>query len=106
MVSFFELPESGPRPGGLPVSTQVPPTHCGASMTLFTPAQAGGAVAYTFAPEQDSEDLPPVWRCMCGFQLDIWTLESHSIDPAWGPIDSGNPWSRPVVQQQLGLRAG
>jgi hypothetical protein len=48
--------------------------HCGAAMQLVTPAVGGGSASYTFAPSDACGiELPPVWRCACGFQLDAWT---------------------------------
>lgn len=47
--------------------------HCGMPMELVTPALGGAAVLYTFEPVgQGAVELPPVWRCRCGFQLDAW----------------------------------
>jgi hypothetical protein len=40
-------------------------------MELVTPAVGPVAVGYTFEPDDDGPvQLPPVWRCGCGFQLD------------------------------------
>jgi hypothetical protein len=46
--------------------------HCGTPMELATPA-IGPAAGYSF-PADDAVliELPPVWRCQCGFQLDAW----------------------------------
>ena len=49
------------------------PVHCGTTMELVTPAVGPVAVGYTFEPDDDGPvQLPPVWRCGCGFQLDAW----------------------------------
>lgn len=53
--------------------------HCGTAMELVTPALAWTRTGYTFEPEGLCKDeLPPVWRCQCGFQLDAW-------QPSTGP---------------------
>jgi hypothetical protein len=45
--------------------------HCGTTMDLVIPAMGPVAVGYTFEPEDGGTvQLPPVWRCGCGFQLD------------------------------------
>jgi hypothetical protein len=42
-------------------------------MELATPALAWAGTDYTFEPEGICRtELPPVWRCQCGFQLDAW----------------------------------
>ncbi|RAX14946.1 hypothetical protein DC347_19760 [Pseudarthrobacter sp. AG30] len=47
--------------------------HCGTAMQLVTPAVGSEGASYTFAPaDSNSIELPPVWRCGCGFQLDAW----------------------------------
>lgn len=38
-------------------------------MEWKAPAPAVRAV-YSFAPADATAELPPVWRCTCGFQLD------------------------------------
>lgn len=51
--------------------------HCGSPMQLVTPALGWERASYTFAPtDAGSTELPPVWRCACGFQLDAWTTDS------------------------------
>jgi hypothetical protein len=71
------------RSAGSPGSGQVPgsPTelwdtsavHCGTPMHLVTPAIGPAAAHYTFEPDAEGPvELPPVWRCPCGFQLDAW----------------------------------
>lgn len=68
LISFAE---AKPRPAGA--------VHCGTAMELATPAPAWTRIGYTFEPEGFCRDeLPPVWRCQCGFQLDAWL-------PAAGP---------------------
>ncbi len=48
--------------------------HCGTPMQLVTPAVGLEAASYTFAPaDAVGTELPPVWRCGCGFQLDAWS---------------------------------
>ncbi|BCW80636.1 hypothetical protein NicSoilC5_26550 [Arthrobacter sp. NicSoilC5] len=52
--------------------------HCGSPMQLVTPALGWERASYTFAPTSaGSTELPPVWRCACGFQLDAWTTDSR-----------------------------
>jgi hypothetical protein len=47
--------------------------HCGTAMQLVTPAVGSEGASYTFAPDGGNTiELPPVWRCGCGFQLDAW----------------------------------
>ena len=42
-------------------------------MELVTPSFGTAAAGYTFEPEGVRPvELPPVWRCRCGFQLDAW----------------------------------
>jgi hypothetical protein len=45
------------------------PSHCGMPMEWKAPASATMSV-YSFTPADAAEELPPVWRCGCGFQLD------------------------------------
>ncbi len=69
--------------------------HCGAAMDLVTPAVGPAAAAYTFQPDgAGAVQLPPVWRCGCGFQLDAW-FYSPSPYASHGRIaGSGAPHSR------------
>jgi hypothetical protein len=47
--------------------------HCGTPMELATPALGPAAAGYSFPPDGVVLiELPPVWRCQCGFQLDAW----------------------------------
>jgi hypothetical protein len=52
-------------------SAQAPaaPSHCGMPMEWKAPAPATMSV-YSFAPADAAAELPPLWRCGCGFQLD------------------------------------
>ena len=60
--------------------------HCGTPMQLVTPAVGLEAATYTFGPaDAVGTELPPVWRCGCGFQLDAW-----STDPRWGHAPLGS----------------
>lgn len=53
--------------------------HCGAAMDLGTPAVGPAAVGYSFEPEDGAPvQLPPVWRCGCGFQLDAWIRSPYA----------------------------
>ena len=87
LVSFTEV--SPPRPGAaapyvtsgllqVPLDGTIAPqgepaVHCGAAMQLVTPAVGWEGASYTFGPaDAGGVELPPVWRCACGFQLDAW----------------------------------
>ena len=52
---------------GATLQSQGAPTHCGVAMEWKTPDQVAMSV-YSF--DTGAEELPPVWRCSCGFQLD------------------------------------
>ncbi|MGF9650342.1 hypothetical protein AAIH32_20480 [Pseudarthrobacter oxydans] len=55
------------------------PLHCGTTMELVTPAVGRVAVGYTFEPDDGGPvQLPPVWRCGCGFQLDAWIRSPYA----------------------------
>lgn len=45
------------------------PSHCGMPMEWKAPAPATMSV-HSFAPADAAPELPPLWRCACGFQLD------------------------------------
>ena len=51
------------------VPSQAAPVHCGMPMEWKSPMSATMSV-YSFAPANAAADLPPLWRCGCGFQLD------------------------------------
>ncbi|BCW65444.1 hypothetical protein NicSoilB4_02070 [Arthrobacter sp. NicSoilB4] len=53
----------------LPAQALDAPRHCGMPMEWKAPAQATRSV-YSFAPADAAAELPPLWRCGCGFQLD------------------------------------
>lgn len=61
--------------------------HCGTAMELVTPAVGPTAVGYSFEPDDGGPvQLPPVWRCACGFQLDAWFHSPYaSRDLGVGP---------------------
>jgi hypothetical protein len=72
------------RPGTLPAgslleyritdgtgSAGYPPRHCGVAMEWSNPATRAVA-AYSYDSGHNVADLPDVWRCLCGFQLDSW----------------------------------
>ncbi|MGN7149721.1 MULTISPECIES: hypothetical protein [unclassified Arthrobacter] len=60
-----------------------PAVHCGAAMHLVTPAVGWEGASYTFGPtDTGSVELPPVWRCACGFQLDAWPAADVSAPRA------------------------
>lgn len=48
------------------------PVHCATEMEMVIPAVGASAVGYTFEASDGPVQLPPVWRCGCGFQLDAW----------------------------------
>jgi hypothetical protein len=52
-----------------PAQALAAPSHCGMPMEWKAPASAAMSV-YSFAPADAAEELPPLWRCSCGFQLD------------------------------------
>ena len=57
--------------------------HCGTPMQLVTPALGWERASYTFAPTAPGgSELPPVWRCACGFQLDAWIAGSRGARPS------------------------
>ncbi|WLQ07941.1 hypothetical protein [Arthrobacter oryzae] len=58
-----------------------PPEHCGVPMEWSTPA-ARTMAAYSYDAGETLADLPDVWRCSCGFQLDSWV----NMAPAAGVL--------------------
>lgn len=65
----FPAEMAAPAPW-LPASpASMAPRHCGTTMEWTEPALAAMS-AYSFDAGTGSADLPPVWRCSCGFQLD------------------------------------
>jgi len=54
-------PATVPSPGA--------PLHCGAPMEWRSP-KPDTMASYSFGPADPSFDLPALWRCACGFQLD------------------------------------
>ncbi|HEX9229259.1 MAG TPA: hypothetical protein VF885_21875 [Arthrobacter sp.] len=57
-------PAIAPSAQGLPA-----PSHCGMPMEWKAPVSATMSV-YSYAPADAAAELPPLWRCGCGFQLD------------------------------------
>ncbi|MET1065645.1 MAG: hypothetical protein ABWX85_11845 [Arthrobacter sp.] len=53
----------------LPVHALAAPSHCGMPMEWKAPELAAATV-YSLAPVNAAAELPPLWRCACGFQLD------------------------------------
>jgi len=49
---------------------QVPPFHCGEAMEWTTPVPGPVELAYSYDAAEAPAELPEVWRCGCGFQLD------------------------------------
>ena len=52
-----------------PMHYPAAPVHCGMLMEWKSPAWAALSV-YSFTPADAPPELPPLWRCGCGFQLD------------------------------------
>jgi hypothetical protein len=52
-----------------PVQSLAAPSHCGMAMEWRASATRS-VYSYSFAPADPAAELPPVWRCGCGFQLD------------------------------------
>jgi hypothetical protein len=52
-----------------PTQALAAPSHCGVPMEWKAPASATMSV-YSFASADAAAELPPLWRCGCGFQLD------------------------------------
>lgn len=76
-------PDSPAEPGAaapvLPMTTaSKAPSHCGASMEWTAPA-LDAMSAYSFDAGIGSAELPPVWRCSCGFQLDGIVHTSNAL---------------------------
>lgn len=67
-----------PNCGGVAAAEAI---HCGTPMVLFTPRAT--SVTYTFSSTAsvDHGQLPPVWRCSCGFQLDAQIPADGSSAP-------------------------
>ena len=62
------VPELPLVPGGSEFSAGSPaPLHCGVAMEWRTPDPVAISV-YSF--DVGAPELPPVWCCRCGFQLD------------------------------------
>jgi hypothetical protein len=87
LVTFTEVSPPEPRLAGAVLTSHLlestldgttapqgdPAVHCGAAMQLVTPAVGWHRASYTFTPaDAGGTELPPVWRCACGFQLDAW----------------------------------
>ena len=53
----------------VPAQSLAAPVHCGMPMEWKVPGSSNMAV-YSFAPADAAAELPPLWRCACGFQLD------------------------------------
>ena len=61
--------ELAPAAVAPPVHFPAVPVHCGTPMEWKSPALATMSV-YSFTPADAPAELPPLWRCGCGFQLD------------------------------------
>jgi hypothetical protein len=67
---------------GLATAGTVPmpgaPFHCGAAMEWTTPTPGPTEFAYSYDTAEAPAELPALWRCGCGFQLDsLVNLEYH-----------------------------
>ncbi len=110
MITFTEVSPQNPcfnmgNGAGSPTSGQAPDlakelrdsaVHCGTPMELATPATGPAAAHYTFEPDAEVPiELPPVWRCRCGFQLDAWLPAAgtvrFAVDAAGQGTASGAP---------------
>lgn len=92
MLTFAGTPEAGiamlaaPLPrtepdAGVPAPLNPPsqaPSHCGLPMDWAAPAR-DALPAYSFDAGSGAADLPPVWRCSCGFQLDGIVHTSNAL---------------------------
>lgn len=59
------------------------PRHCGTSMEWKSPSLAAVS-AHTFETPDEPVNLPPLWRCRCGFQLDGVVHTSEALaDYPW-----------------------
>ncbi|MCU1567326.1 MAG: hypothetical protein JWQ56_2263 [Pseudarthrobacter sp.] len=47
-------------------------------MELVIPAVGPATAGFTFEPDCGPVQLPPVWRCSCGFQLDAGLSSGHA----------------------------
>jgi hypothetical protein len=54
------------------------PRHCGLPMEWTDPAEHATTV-HSFDADSSAGDLPPVWRCFCGFQLDSIVHTSNAL---------------------------
>ncbi|MDQ0754564.1 hypothetical protein [Arthrobacter sp. B3I4] len=72
------LPAADPGAPGRPLNPpSQAPSHCGLPMEWTAPAQ-NAVFAYSFDAGRSAE-LPPVWRCGCGFQLDGIVHTSNAL---------------------------
>ncbi len=87
LVTFTELLPADAPSSGTSSSCEEPvsgapgtaPVHCDSAMELVTPAVGPAAIGYSFDPGDGGPvQLPPVWRCGCGFQLDAWIRSPFS----------------------------
>lgn len=71
--------------------------HCGTAMRLVTPALGPEGASYTFAPAgANGIELPPVWRCGCGFQLDAWPANGARMRSAGDSRQGSTPAALPA----------
>ena len=88
MVTFERCSEIGMRfDERQPPGAGSAPLHCSEPMDLVTPALGAGAAVYSFDHAGGPVQLPPVWRCGCGFQLDAWAPPEAS----WGFVAGTAP---------------
>lgn len=79
VLTITGTPVAGAAPSALPLNPASPaPSHCGMPMEWTAPALDAMSV-YSFDAGSGLADLPPVWRCACGFQLDGIVHTSNAL---------------------------
>lgn len=80
MVTFARCSETGMLDEKHLSDAGGAPLHCSEPMELVTPAFGASAAVYSFDQAGGPVQLPPVWRCGCGFQLDAWVAPGAAWD--------------------------
>jgi len=71
--------EAGATAATLPLTpASKAPSHCGTPMKWTAPA-LDAMSAYSFDAGTGAAELPPLWRCSCGFQLDGIVHTSNAL---------------------------
>jgi hypothetical protein len=68
-LAEFSGQVAGPATAGAAPSLGAP-RHCGTAKEGTTPTPGPTGFAYSFEAAEAPAELPAVWRCSCGFQLD------------------------------------